>query len=84
MNADPDPESSCLPDSAHRRLRSIAETLGCSVSDFFGPTTSRSDLSATVELLRLWNAITDEADRAAVLRHAREAAGVVAREVETV
>ncbi|MCJ2139773.1 hypothetical protein [Methylobacterium sp. E-066] len=83
MNADPDPEG-CLPDSAHRRLRRLAEILGCPVSDFFGPPTVRTDLSATVELLRLWHAITDEADRAAVLRCAREAAGVVERAVETV
>ncbi|MCJ2059237.1 hypothetical protein MKL09_22215 [Methylobacterium sp. J-048] len=83
MNADPDPEI-CLPDSAHRRLRMLADILGCPVSDFFRPTTVRSDLSNTVELLRLWHMITSEADRAAVLRCARQAAGVVAREVETV
>ncbi|KST59702.1 hypothetical protein AO398_17060 [Methylobacterium sp. GXS13] len=83
MNSDPDPEIG-LPDSAHRRLRMLAETLGCPVSDFFGPPTVRADLSATVELLRLWHAITSEADRAAVLRYARQAAGVVPRAVETV
>ncbi|MCJ2126557.1 hypothetical protein [Methylobacterium sp. J-077] len=83
MDADLGSES-CLPYSAHRRLRMIAESLGCPVSDFFGTSTVRPDLSATVELLRLWHAITSEADRAAVLGCAREAAGVVRREVERV
>ncbi len=83
MNSDVNPES-CLSDGAHRRLRMIAETLGCPVGDFYGVATVRPDLSATVELLRLWNAIASETDRAAVLRCAREAANVVSREVEAV
>ncbi len=83
MNSDVNPES-CLSDGALRRLRMIAETLGCPVGDFYGVATVRPDLSATVELLRLWNAIASETDRAAVLRCAREAANVVSREVEAV
>lgn len=83
MNSDVNPES-CLPDGAKRRLRMIAETLGCPVGDFYGVATVRPDLSATVELLRLWNAIASETDRAAVLRCAREAANGVGREVEAV
>ncbi|AYO84065.1 MULTISPECIES: hypothetical protein [Methylobacterium] len=81
MDSDLDPEN-CLPDGAHRRLRLIAESLGCPVGDFFGPPTIRTDLSATVELLRLWHAITNETDRATVLRCARDVAGSVNRAVE--
>ena len=50
MNSDVNPES-CLPDGAKRRLRMIAETLGCPVGDFYGVATVRPDLSATATQL---------------------------------
>ena len=76
MDLDPDqnPEIG-LPDDARRRIRQIAEILGCQVGDFFGQLNLRSDLHATAELLALWSAIADEPGRAAVLRCAREVAG---------
>ncbi|MDF2598555.1 MAG: hypothetical protein K0Q54_1378 [Methylobacterium brachiatum] len=51
-------------------LQNLARTLGCSTEDFFGETTP-DRLADAEELLRLWLALENSAERRRVLDFAR-------------
>lgn len=65
-----------VEDRAAERLREIAVALGCSVEAFYLPDHVAQHASMTLELLRLWSAVTEPQARLRVLASARHEAGL--------
>lgn len=65
-----------VEDRAAERLKGIAAALGCSVEAFYLPDHVAQDASMTLELLRLWSALTEPQARLRVLASAQHEAGL--------